>query len=252
MTILIIDDEHLLLKHLNNLLLTINPQFKIVTFDNCEKGLEFVDNNKIDIAFLDIQMVGMTGVEFAEKLVEIWPKANIIFTTGYDNYAIDAFKLNASGYLLKPITKEAVEKSLNSLRYPIEETDKSKVRFQCFGNFEVFINEKPVEFKFSKTKELLAYLVYKRGSLCTNEEIITVLWEDDREHMSYFKQLRQDLDNTLCENNCEQILVRQRGKTGVLVEQVECDYYEYLKGAPATIKEFMSQYSWSEEITALL
>lgn len=252
MNILVVDDESILLKHLMKLISDILPTAEINGFTQCDKAIDFANDNKIDIAFLDIRMTGMTGVELASILQENYPKMNIIFTTGYDSYALDAFKLNASDYLLKPITKEGVQKTLENLRYPITETHDIKVRFQCFGNFEVFVNSKPVEFKFSKTKELLAYLVYKRGALCTNEEIISVLWEDFSNHSSYFKQLRQDLNKTLCDLDCEDIIVRQRGKTGIVVEAVECDYYNYLNGDEASVKEFMSQYPWAEEVTALL
>lgn len=252
MTVLIVDDETILLNHLKKVVAQILPEAQIEGFDNCDEALSFADDNKIDIAFLDIQMVGMTGLEFASNLVETHQKINIIFTTGYEQYAMDAFKLNASGYLLKPITKDAVIKALENLRYPIMDDDQIRVKFQCFGNFEVFIDEKPLEFKFSKTKELLAFLVSKRGALCSNEEIISVLWEDFNDHNSYFKQLRQDLDKTLCENNCENILVRQRGKTGILVNKVDCDYFRYLNGEKITVREFMSQYSWGEDVTALL
>lgn len=252
MNILVVDDESILLKHLIKILNEILPNAEITGFSQSNKAIEFANDNKIDIAFLDIQMIGMTGVELAATLQKSYPKMNIIFTTGYDSYALDAFKLNASAYLLKPITKDSVIKALENLRYPILDKKEIRTRFQCFGNFEVFIDSKPVEFKFSKTKELLAYLVYKRGALCSNEEIISVLWEDFSNHSSYFKQLRQDLNKTLCDLDCENIIIRQRGKTAISTDLVECDYYDYLDGEEATIKEFMSQYPWAEEVTGLL
>lgn len=252
MNILVVDDESILLKHLIKILSDIIPSAEITGFSQSDKAIEFANDNKIDIAFLDIQMIGMTGVELAAVLQESYPKMNIIFTTGYDSYALDAFKLNASAYLLKPITKDSVIKALENLRYPIVDKYEIRTRFQCFGNFEVFVDSKPVEFKFSKTKELLAYLVYKRGALCSNEEIISVLWEDFSNHSSYFKQLRQDLNKTLCDLDCENIIIRQRGKTAIAADLIECDYYKYLEGEPASVKEFMSQYPWAEEVTGLL
>ncbi|MBP5568263.1 MAG: response regulator [Treponema sp.] len=252
MNILIVDDEHILLKFMEKRIKELMPKAVIASFDNCQDAINYAENNIINIAFLDIHMSGITGLELAESLKQTFPKINIIFTTGYDSFAIEAFKMNASGYIMKPVTKESIQKELNNLRYPVEETIQKRITFQCFGNFEAFVDSKPIEFKFSKTKELLAYLVYKRGALCSNEEIIGVLWEDFNDHTSYFKQLRQDLDIALCNLDCENILVRQRGKMGINTQFVECDYYNYLNGSTPTVNEFMSQYSWGENVTALL
>lgn len=252
MTCIVADDEHILLNHLQNIIKNIYPDANIFTFDNSESIVEFVKENKIDIAFLDINMPSMNGIELAKILHEEYPKLNIIFTTGYDTYAVKAFELNVSAYLLKPITKVAVENALNNLRYPLNSKLECKIKVQCFGDFEFFVDSKPIEFKFSKTKELLAFLIYKHGALCSNEEIISVLWEDDNDHNSYFKQLRQDLDKTLVKYNCDQILIRQRGKTAIITDLIECDYYDYLNGKNVVLREFMNQYSWGEEVTALL
>ena len=69
-------------------------------------------NTPADIAFLDINMRGMTGVELAKKLKDLCPKINIIFVTGYEEYKGDAMDLRASGYILKPVTKEQIDKEL--------------------------------------------------------------------------------------------------------------------------------------------
>lgn len=252
MCIIVVDDESLLMKHLVKIISELEPNAKLYGFTNCEDVIQFINDNHVDIAFLDIQMIGINGMELAGILREKFPKINIIFTTGYDNYAVDAFKINASSYLMKPITKDAVEKALKDLRYNIEDENSQKIRFQCFGNFECFINNVPLDFTFSKTKELLAYIVYKNGSLCSNEELLAVLWEDDKDHFSYFKQIRQDLEKTFEEKGCENILVRQRGKLGIRTDKVLCDFYDYLNGKPVVIKEFMTQYSWAEDLTALL
>lgn len=252
MNVIIVEDEHILLNHMFKLVQELLPDAKISSFENYLLATSFIHNNKIDIAFLDIQIGTHSGLDIAKSIHSKNPKANIIITTGYDEYAVKAFDLNVSSYLLKPITKKSLEKALNNLRYPLETTEQTELTAQCFGNFEFFVNSKPMEFKFNKTKELLAYLIYKRGTLCSNQEIISVLWEDFKDHNSYFKQLRQDLDKTLAYYKCEQILVRQRGKMGICTHLINCDYYDYLNGKEPLVKEFMAQYSWAEEVTALL
>ena len=85
-------------------------------------------------------MRGMNGVELAKKLKDINPKLNIIFVTGFDQYTGDAMKLHASGYIMKPVTKEKVEAELAELRHPIEPKSDVLLRVQCFGNFDVFLD----------------------------------------------------------------------------------------------------------------
>jgi two-component SAPR family response regulator len=102
------------------------------------------------------------------------------------------------------------------------------MRVQAFGNFEVYIDNCPVAFKYSKTKELLAYLVDRRGALCTIGELQAVIFEDDEGHETYFKSIRKDLIETLKTVECESAIVAQRGKLGINKKNVVCNYYDYL------------------------
>ena len=89
------------------------------------------------MAFLDIHMRGMNGVELAKKLKETNPKMNIILVTGFSEYAGDAMKLHASGYIMNPVTVEEVKAELSELRYPMEPKSNVLLRVQCFSNFDV-------------------------------------------------------------------------------------------------------------------
>lgn len=81
------------------------------------EALTCMQENPCDIAFLDIRMRSMTGLELARKLKDIHPKINIIFVTGYDEYAGEAMRLHASGYIEKPVTEEKF--STNWMTYVI-------------------------------------------------------------------------------------------------------------------------------------
>ena len=117
------------------------------------------EKNGCDIAFLDIHMRGMNGVEVAKKLKEINPKMNIIFVTGFSEYAGDAMNMHASGYIMKPVSKAKVEKELADLRFPIVPKRDALLRVQCFGNFDVFTPDgEHVKFVRSKAKEIFAAL----------------------------------------------------------------------------------------------
>lgn len=102
---------------------------------------------------MDISISGKNGIELAKELKSIKKDINIVFTTGYSEYAVKAFELYASGYLLKPIRTADIENAFNNLRFPIQ-CDKNKMRVQCFGNFEVYVKNEPIQFGRSKKKRL--------------------------------------------------------------------------------------------------
>ena len=103
----IAEDEELLRTALSSLLKEAWPQLDIVA--ECEDGasaLESIAELQPDVAFLDIRMPGLTGIEVARGLAEASPRTQVVFVTAYDQYAIDAFEQGAIDYLLKPITRE--------------------------------------------------------------------------------------------------------------------------------------------------
>lgn len=210
------------------------------------------ENYQPEVAFLDIEMPGMTGLELAVELKKTLPDINIIFVTGYSEYAIEAMALRPSGYVMKPVTKEKITDELEHLRHPLQIKEKS-VRIQCFGNFEVFLNGKPLTFTRTKAKELLAYLIDCRGAGAERTEIAAILWENteyDRSHQMQLNVIRAELIKTLKEAGIEDILVRSRNSLAVDPKKFDCDYYQAMEGDVAALNQFhgeyMRQYSWVE------
>lgn len=121
MKIIAVDDEVIALEGLMDAIREAAPTAQLDGFEYPEDALEFVDENECNIAFLDVEMPGMSGVTLAEQLKLRNPNINIIFATGYEQYRMAAFALHASGYLTKPITPEKVKKELSNLRYPISD-----------------------------------------------------------------------------------------------------------------------------------
>ena len=110
--------------------------------------------------------------------------------TGYSEYALEAFSVYASGYILKPAEKKSVLSALSKLRYPIEEQSRPKVTVKTFSNFEIYVNGQPLHFARAKSKELLAYLIHKNGTGCSLKELASVLYEDKEYTLSLQKQLQ--------------------------------------------------------------
>ena len=254
MRIIAVDDEKIALEALAGAIKAIVAEDEVVTFRYPEDALEYAKENLCDIAFLDIEMVGMSGVELAEELKKYNSEINIVFCTGYGNYRDKAFELHASGYLMKPITPEKVKYELENLRRPI--SVKKRLKVQTFGNFEVYIDDKPLNFKYRRTKELFAYLVDRGGSMCSVGEIIGILFEDESGREDYFQKLRRDLLTTLEEAGCESVILHKRGMLGVVITEIQCDYYDCLNGkkdfATSYFGEYMSQYSFAEYTNAQL
>jgi len=194
----------------------------------------------------------MNGLELAKELKNIYGKINIVFVTGYSEYAVDAFSVTASDYIMKPVSKDAVLKAMERLRYPINK-DKKRLRVQCFGNFDVFVDDKPLRFPRTKAKEVFAYLVCKNGARCNVNEIIAVIWEDkdDSESLkSHFRQIVADLNQTLKTEGFHDVLIKEHGYLAIAPDKFNCDMYDFLKADINSIKnqkgKFLMQYSWAE------
>ena len=254
MSIIAVDDERIALEALSGAIKAIVTDDEVVSFRYPEDAIEYARENQCDIAFLDVEMAGMSGIELAAELKKLNPEINIVFCTGYGSYRGAAFEMHASGYLMKPITPEKVKGELENLRHPICVNRKLKV--QTFGNFEVYSDGKPLVFKYRRTKELLAYLVDRCGAMCTVGEIIGILFEDEGGREVYFQKLRRDLLSTLEEVGCSDAIIHKRGMLGVVVTEIRCDYYDYLNGnkdlSTSYFGEYMSQYSFAEYTNAHL
>ena len=128
----------------------------------------------------------------------------------------------------------------------------SHIQVRTFGNFDVFVDGKTVSFNRSKSKELLAYLVDRRGSSISRTEAFAILWEDSAYDRSMQKQLDvviRSLRSTLQEYEIGEILEMKSGNMRVVPELIDCDLYRFFAGDAEAINEYrgeyMSAYSWA-------
>jgi two-component SAPR family response regulator len=249
-----VDDEALMLGALVKAISASPDIAEVTKFSNCEMALEFVREHQIDIAFLDINMRGMGGLALAENILAACPKCKIVFCTGYEEYAIQAFKIHASGYLMKPISAEDVQAEINNIK-GVRQKEKL-LEVHCFGNFEVYAKGEKLNFKRLKSKELFAFLVDRKGAGMTAKQICAVLFPDDMDdnkNASYLRQLVMDLKNTLKTVGAESVLRHETPCYRVDTSLIQCDYYSYLEtGKPEFHGEYMMQYSWAEDTCAML
>lgn len=262
MLIFVIDDEAWLLTTEAQVVRDARPDAEIRTFQRAQEALDCITNEGVhpDAVFSDIQMPGLSGLEFAVKLRTASPNSKVIFVTGYDEYALEAYRIHAHGYVLKPLQVERVQEELAFWAEPSVPAPEvgaaqgsDKLRARCFGSFEVFWRDKPLSFDRRKTKELLAYLIDREGAFCTAEEISTALWEEEWDLKLTKNRIRvlvSDLKTSLDRCGLGELLIRRSGVLAVRRELLDCDYYRMLDGDPAAVNSFdgqyMQQYPWSE------
>lgn len=249
-----VDDEALMLGALVAAIEASPDITEVVSFSDCEEALAFVKEHPADVAFLDINMRGMGGLALAEKITSYCNNCRIVFCTGYEEYAIPAFKLHASGYLMKPIAAEDVQGEIDNIK-GVRRKEKL-LRVSCFGNFEVYVKEEKLVFKRLKTKELFAFLIDRNGAGMTAKQICAALFPDDADdgkNSAYLRQLFMDLKNTLKAVGAEAVLCHETPCYRVDTSLIKCDYISYLEtGKPEFHGEYMTQYSWAEETCAML
>lgn len=260
MLALCVDDEAPLLAELVRAAEASPDITEVVSFRLCSEAIDWVKSNKPDIAFLDIRMRGMTGLELSEKLRKIYPALPIVFCTGYRDFAFDAMQLKVQGYLLKPIRPEDVQREIDYIKSNQNGENKSSklLKVQCFGNFEVFAKGKTIHFKRKRAKELLAFLVDRRGSSVNAKEICAAFWEDDEndKNLMNLYKIFGELKNALASVGAEEVLVKGTQEYSINTELIDCDFYKYIAGDPVAEKSFMGeymvQYSWAEVTAASL
>ncbi|WP_336776415.1 response regulator [Paenibacillus sp. MMO-58] len=228
LTALIVDDEDLSVKRLKRLLLESGEFGVCHTFLNPTEAYEFAKTNPIDIAFLDIAMPKMDGMTLSAKLREIDDSVQLVFATGYGDYAVQAFDISALDYLMKPVTAARLNQTLGKI-------DKTRHRnpslyIQLLNGLKIYgqgRQDTPIKLRSPKTEELFAFLVCKR--MVSREEIVETLWGDletekalkNLNSMIYY--IRQAIDADKFGN------VIHTGRTEIRVEDngVYCDLYEF-------------------------
>ena len=253
MTILAVMENERALPPLREMLARLAPEAEPLCFSSALKALAEARKTEIDTALLDVRLPELNGIDLGQYLQELNPFVNLIYFSEDPAAAYEALALHASGYLLKPAGEESVRRELDDLRHPAAQKRQKRVFAQTFGNFELFVDGKPVAFKYTRTKEIVALLINNRGAQTTNGEIIASLWEDDgdpEKKASYLSNLRQDLQNTLTRLKANDIILKQRGSMAIATDHIECDLYEWLEKKKESryqyLGDYMNQYPWAE------
>ena len=261
MNTLIVDSCQQDAVHLLRILERVEPEGKHRIMLKPSGVLEAIHRESIEAVWVEAEFPGMEGLELVRRIRSAYPRLDVIVTTRSGRYALQAYEVFASAYVIKPLTERTVRAPLANLRYtsPNSHQKSRELQIRCFGNFEVFWQGEPLHFERSKTKELLAYLVDRRGAFCTIGELLGILWEDRPDSSSQRSQVRNlihDLKKRLEEKGQGKVILRHRNEIAVDCSMVDCDYFSYLNGSGKAAElyqgEYMKQYSWAEMTTAAL
>ena len=118
--VIIVDDDMIILKGSIPIIKSVIPNASVIGFTHPSKAIEYAKNNKVALAFLDIELGNTSGLGLCSTLLEINPRTNVVFVTAYSNYSLDAWGTRAVGFILKPITAESVSEMVKRLRYPLK------------------------------------------------------------------------------------------------------------------------------------
>lgn len=214
-----------------------------------EDALIYARSNKVDVAFLDIVMPSINGIDLAEKFIEINPDIQIVFITGYAQ-DIESIKKRIGKNFFDFCYKPYDEETMRGIIVRLLTREEKNVRIKTFPRFDLYVNDVLVDFERNKSKELLALLVDHRGGELTMEEAITKLWVDKKSDLA--KRLYRDavsrLKLKLKQYGLENIVTFNRARAHLNTTGISCDYWDYLdKKETSFFGEYMRPYEWATE-----
>lgn len=237
MKAILIDDEYYALKGLEMELLEVGDIDVIGMYEDESIALKEVEKLKPDLVFLDINMPEIKGTSLFNQIKKVCPLTEIIFVTAYNEYAVEAFELNAFDYIVKPIRKERLEKTIERLKNSskIEEKSSSnmKIDIKCFGGFSIKRNDLAlaIHWRTKKVEELIAYLACCQGEFIPKAKIAGVLWPDIDESKSKsnlyltYHYLKKQSE----QNGFDFPIESMKGKMRIKREEVEVDIDKFVK-----------------------
>lgn len=273
MRVVIVDDERLAVIRMQQILESREDVEIAGVFTKPSELLKEYPRLLPDVVFLDIDMPGMNGLELAASLLELDEKVEIVFVTAYDQYALEAFRVNALDYLLKPVDELSFSDTMKRLSRRIGGSDprpkEAAPLIRCFGHYAVprASDQKPVDFPTAKAEELLAFFLIHRETNVSKWLICESLWPEHEPgkaeqnlHTTVFR-----MKKTLLENG---IRIHLSAKKGYYYFQLQddCDYIQFeelskdntaaLADSPAETEKILrlfkgplfgyKDYAWSE------
>lgn len=194
MKAILVDDELLALEFLERQINKISDIKIIGKFNKFDLNENYALLEEVDVAFLDIEMPEISGLELAEQLLEIKPTLTIVFVTTFNHYAVQAFELNAIDYVLKPVHVDRLKQTLERINKEVKNRpeeflitqDQLRISVCRELTFELSKNNyDTVKWRTAKAQEVFLYLLQNRGESIRKSKLIEILWPDFHEENAY-------------------------------------------------------------------
>lgn len=265
MRVILVDDEPIILENLKEILIDFQEIEIMGTYTQPSQVLFELQSTQPEVAFIDIEMYGMNGIELAEQLLMKNNNLDVVFVTAYNHYASEAFEVNAIDYLLKPIKPERVAKTIEKLLRRMENEKceiSNMVSITQFGMFQIKSGNQTVKWSRSKSRELLAYLLQNEGKWISKYTLCEIQWQDyePNQALAYLQTSIYALRKNLKEYGIENIKIEyleeryrvttKNIRTDVMIFEKEYrEYKEYpkLESAQKLISILQNDYLEDED-----
>ncbi len=226
---IIVDDEIPSLEMLHKELRKHAGVQVCATFTDPLDALAYLRNTPVSLAFVDIEMPGMNGLALAGRMLDLQPGISVVFVTAFHEYAVEAFRLNALDYLLKPVDEIRLKEALNRVDTRTASHSPAGMTVKCFGQFGVWAGQNPVAFRTAKAKELLAFIIHCNGESISRNVIIDSLWpeHDGDKALVYFNSTLYNVKKALVSGGITLPMAYKRGHYTVNLQGVNCDWVTF-------------------------
>ena len=259
MRVICVDDEELLVEEIAEMCLELDQVNEVRSFTVAADALKYLETESAEVALLDINMPEMDGISLAKRIREIHPETRMIFLTGYAKYALDAYSVHPSGYLLKPVRKAQLAEEISWAARDIPESKPLHIEARTFGYFDLLVDGTPIAFRSSRSKELLACLIDRHGAFVPRREAFALLWEDceyTRSMQKQFDAVIRNLRAILEEHGIGDIIETKSGNMRIRPELIACDAWRFMENDPEAVHafmgEYMSNYAWARDTEAMM
>ncbi|MEF2965304.1 response regulator [Paenibacillus sp. M1] len=190
MKVILVDDERLALNHLEQLLQKLDMNLEIIgKYTNPLEARSEIIRLEAEIVFLDIHLPELNGIELAEQIIERKPRTQVVFVTAFNDYAVKAFELNAVDYIMKPISKERLAKTVERITaraqavpdHEVADSADRHIRINMFRQVSIETEQDGrilPQWRTTKAQELFMYLLQHRGQLIRKSTLTDMLWPE--------------------------------------------------------------------------
>lgn len=242
MKVMVIDDEYLMLEEMEYLLSQYRGVEIAGLYSNAKKALKNAEIIMPDAVFMDIDMPGMNGLELALKIQEKVPDVRIVFITAYSEYALEAYSTHPIDYLLKPVEKDRLFKTLDFIRKAvsasrkIEDAENRQIKIQCFGTLNItdlagrIILSDTMKLNNQKERKLLAYLIYRFDRPVSRTELLELLFDgaDSSRTINHMHVMIHDLRQLFSELKINFEIRYSGGRYFCKIAPQVCDYVDFV------------------------